>query len=101
MTDKDLDKLRKEIDELDIKLLYLLNQRAELVLQVAKIKLEGGKKLFDPTRERDIFVNLTGKNPGPLTPDAIVRLFERVIDESRRLERTEVFDKKKDIKWLS
>ncbi len=98
MTDKDLDKLRKEIDELDIKLLYLLNQRAELVLQVAKIKLEGGKKLFDPTRERDIFVNLTGKNPGPLTPDAIVRLFERVIDESRRLERTEVFDKKKDIK---
>lgn len=96
MTDKDLDKLRKEIDELDVKLLYLLNQRAELVLQVAKIKIAGGKKLFDPTRERDIFVNLTGKNPGPLTPDAIVRLFERVIDESRRLERTEVYDKKKD-----
>ncbi len=95
MDNKELNKLRKEIDELDVKLLYLLSQRAELVLEVAKIKVSSGKKLFDPSRERDIFVNLTGKNPGPLTPDAIVRLFERIIDESRRLERTEVYDKKK------
>ena len=60
---------------------------------MAKSKVKVGKKLFDPKRERDIFVSITGKNPGPLSPDAIVRLYERIIDESRRLERTEVYDK--------
>ncbi len=93
MKDKDLRKIRQQIDEIDSKLVYLFNQRAEIVLELAKEKVRMGKKLFDPARERDIFVHVTDMNPGPLAPEAIVRLFERLIDESRRLERTEVYDK--------
>ncbi len=95
MNKKDINKIREQIDELDLKLLYLLNQRAELVVDLATIKHADGKKLFDPSREKDIFVRITEKNPGPLAPDAVVRLFERIIDESRRIERTEVYDRKK------
>lgn len=94
MAKKDLKDFRKEINSIDIELLFLFNRRANLVVDLARIKKQQGKELFDPERERDIFVSLTEKNPGPLTPEAIVRLFERIIDESRRLERTEVYNKK-------
>lgn len=94
MSKKAINQLRLGIDKLDSQLLFLLNQRAELVLELAKIKLKLGKKLFDPKRERDILVKMTDINPGPLSPDAIVRLYERIIDESRRMERTEVYNKK-------
>ena len=94
MAKKDLKDFREEINSIDIELLFLFNRRANLVVDLARIKKQQGKELFDPERERDIFVTLTDKNPGPLTPEAIVRLFERIIDESRRLERTEVYNKK-------
>ncbi|MCH7946215.1 MAG: chorismate mutase [candidate division Zixibacteria bacterium] len=94
MAKKDLKEFREEINSIDIELLFLFNRRANLVIDLARIKKDKGKKLFDPERERDIFVSLTEKNPGPLTPDAVVRLFERIIDESRRLERTQVYNKK-------
>lgn len=94
MAKKDLKDFREEINSIDIELLFLFNRRADLVVDLAHIKKQQGKELFDPERERDIFVSLTEKNPGPLTPDAVVRLFERIIDESRRLERTQVYNKK-------
>ena len=94
MAKKDLKDFREEINSIDIELLFLFNRRANLVVDLARIKKQQGKELFDPERERDIFVSLTEKNPGPLTPEAIVRLFERIIDESRRLERTQVYNKK-------
>lgn len=94
MGKKDLKDFREEINSIDIELLFLFNRRANLVIDLARIKKNQGKKLFDPERERDIFVSLTEKNPGPLTPEAVVRLFERIIDESRRLERTQVYNRK-------
>ena len=88
-----IDQLRKKIDTVDKKLLYLLDERAQYVIEVGQIKSKKNIKLFDPRRERDIFVNMTEKNPGPLTVDAIVRIFERIIDESRRLERIEAYER--------
>lgn len=93
MSDKKINSIRIKIDEIDTRLLYLLNQRAEIVLALAEEKVKNGLKLFDPEREREIFVRVTEKNPGPLAPEAIVRLFERIIDESRSLERTKVYNK--------
>ena len=93
MTEKKINNVRSKINEIDTKLLYLLNQRAEIVLDVAKEKIKKGLKLYDPEREKEIFVRMTEKNPGPLAPEAIVRLFERIIDESRSLERIKVYNK--------
>lgn len=93
MAKKDIDRIRKKIDKLDSQLLYLLNQRAEQVIEMGHVKSKLGLKVFDPRRERDIFINMTEKNPGPLAVDAIVRIFERIIDESRRLERIEAFER--------
>jgi len=83
----DIDTIRTEIDRLDNDLLRIFNQRAALALQIGEVKKELGLAVYDPTREKRIFERVKNANPGPLDDGAIVRLFERVIDESRRLER--------------
>ncbi len=82
-----IDELRTEIDRLDAQLLRIFNQRAALALKIGELKKEAGLPIFDPSREKKIFQRMKDDNPGPLDEQAIVRLFERVIDESRRLER--------------
>ncbi len=83
----DIDAIREEINRLDDELLKIFNQRAGLALQIGEIKKEKGLPVYDPEREKRIFLRMKSLNSGPLEDDAIVRLFERVIDESRRLER--------------
>ena len=82
-----IDDIRQAIDRLDGDLLRLFNERAALALQIGEIKKEQDLPVYDPEREKRIFARMQAANPGPLDNGAIVRLFERVIDESRRLER--------------
>ena len=82
-----IDDIRVRIDELDRLLLKIFNERADLALQIGEIKKELGLAVYDPAREKRIFEAMQAANPGPLDNGAIVRMFERVIDESRRLER--------------
>jgi chorismate mutase len=82
-----IDELRRDIDRLDSDLLRLFNQRADFALKIGEIKKARGLPVYDPAREKLIFMRMKAENPGPLDDEAIVRLFERVIDESRRLER--------------
>jgi chorismate mutase len=77
---------RARIDSLDRKLLELLNQRAECAIAVGKIKNAQNKEIFDPDREQQIILNILGENRGPLDEGALRRIFERVIDECRRIE---------------
>jgi len=78
---------REEIDRLDSQLLSIFNRRAALALEIGRIKKILDLPVYDPSREKRIFDRMKGNNPGPLDDGAVVRLFERVIDESRRLER--------------
>ena len=82
-----IDDYRREINRLDSELLRIFNERASLALKIGEIKKELGLPVYDPEREKRIFQAMSGANRGPLENDAIIRLFERVIDESRRLER--------------
>lgn len=83
----DISEIRKRIDLLDDVLLRIFNERARLALEIGHHKKLSGLPVYDPAREKRIFARMKEDNPGPLDDGAIVRLFERVIDESRRLER--------------
>ena len=82
-----IDDIRQEIDSIDSDLLRIFNRRAELALHIGELKKELGLPVYDPAREKRIFLRMKEENRGPLDDQAIVRLFERVVDESRRLER--------------
>lgn len=83
----EIDEIRKRIDLLDDVLVRVFSERARLALEIGRIKKRLRLPVYDPTREKRIFARMKEANPGPLDDDAIVRLFERVVDESRRLER--------------
>lgn len=82
-----LESLREEIDRLDRVLVKLLNQRATYALEIGRMKEQAGLPIYQPAREADVLGNVREANAGPLDPGAITRLFERIIDEARRLER--------------
>ena len=84
----DIDSIRNRINNLDDELLRIFNERAALALQIGEIKKQTGLPIYDPKREKMIFARMQQNNRGPLDNAAIIRLFERVIDESRSLERT-------------
>jgi len=83
----EIGEIRKRIDLLDDVLLRIFSERARLALEIGRRKKEEGLPVYDPAREKGIFARMKGDNPGPLDDGAILRLFERVVDESRRLER--------------
>jgi chorismate mutase-like protein len=81
-----LEDWRERIDAIDLKILALLNERARYSLEIGKIKQRLHLPIYMPERENKIYTALERANPGPLTSAAVHRLFERIIDESRRLE---------------
>ena len=82
-----VESLRKRIDELDEQLVRLLSARAACALEVGRAKKALGVQIYQPTRESEVLAHVARVNRGPLDDGAIRRLFERIIDEARRLER--------------
>ena len=82
-----IDGLRRQIDGLDAQLVELLSRRAACALAIGALKETIGLELYQPDRERQVLEHVRSVNRGPLDGDAIARLFERIIDEARRLER--------------
>ena len=79
--------LRGRIDQIDDQLMKLLNSRSACAVEIGRIKRQIGMPVYQPERERWILDRVEKNNPGPLDRGAVRRVFERVIDESRRLER--------------
>jgi chorismate mutase-like protein len=82
---------RREIDVLDLKILALLNERTRVVEEIGRIKRKLTLPIYEPKREDEVFRNVTAANPGPLTAEALKRIFERVIDEMRTIQRDKMF----------
>lgn len=78
---------RRRMDEIDKKLVELLNERSHCALEIGRIKQEQGIPIYQPTRESEVLSNAENNNQGPLSHAAIRRLFERIIDEARSAER--------------
>jgi len=92
----DISDWRARIDAVDKTLVELLSRRAEYALKIGEIKKARGMKIYEPERERRVLEQVQALNQGPLSNDAIRRLFERIIDESRRQER-EVHEKDPEV----
>ena len=83
----DLEDWRKEIDALDQQLLALLSRRAEFALEIGRIKQTIEQPVYAPERETSILNRIRELNAGPMTDEAVQRIFQQIIDESRRLEQ--------------
>jgi chorismate mutase len=79
--------LRRRIDDLDELLVRTLSARAACALEIGRQKKLLGLEIYQPTREAEVLAHVQRINPGPLNNESMKRLFERVIDEARRLER--------------
>ncbi len=84
---------RKIIDSLDLELLAILNERTKIVEKIGKVKEECSMPVYEPKREDEVFRNVMEHNGGPLPPDAVKRIFERVIDEMRTLQKLRMNNK--------
>lgn len=82
-----LDDLRRRIDAIDVRVVRLLNERAGCAIALGRVKKTRGLPVYQPSREEEVLRNVERENGGPLEAAAVRRLFERIIDESRRIER--------------
>lgn len=85
---------RKAIDALDLRLMELLNERTRVVEEIGRVKESVGLPIYEPKREEDVFRNVTDHNQGPLTADALKSIFERIIDEMRRVQKDRMAENK-------
>ncbi|MGN6184312.1 MAG: chorismate mutase [Thermoanaerobaculia bacterium] len=83
----ELKRLREAIDRVDEVLVKLLNQRAKYAVEIGEIKGVLALPVYSPEREKEVLRHVEESSAGPLDPASIRRLFERIIDESRRVER--------------
>jgi len=82
-----MEALRRRIDGIDRRLVALLNERAGCAIALGRVKKARALPIYQPAREEEVLGNVQKTNGGPLQPEALRRLFERIIDESRRIER--------------
>jgi len=82
---------RRRMDEIDKRLVELLNERCKCALEIGHLKQQEKIPLYQPVREKEVLANAENNNEGPLSHAAIRRLFERIIDEARSAERIAMY----------
>ena len=85
-----IEELRNRIDVIDDQLVRLLNVRVACAVEVGRLKHDAGMPIYQPERESQVLGKVRDSArelAGPLTAEAVVRIFERIIDEARRAER--------------
>jgi len=87
-----IEEWRRRIDEIDRQLVDLLNQRSRWAMEIGRLKQELDLPLYQPEREQEILKNVERANRGPLPDQAVRRLFERILDEARSVERAAMQD---------
>jgi len=85
-----LEEFRSRIDGVDRNILLLLNERTRIVQEIGRIKQKASLPIYEPRREDQVFENATRCNTGPLTAEAVRRIFERIIDEMRGVQRSQM-----------
>jgi chorismate mutase len=86
----DIEDWRKKIDELDRKLVALLSERARAAVEIGRLKRDTSLPIYEPDRERSVFENVQQANQGPLPGRDLVRIYERIIDVMRNIQKEEI-----------
>ena len=89
----DIEDWRKKIDELDEKLVELISERARAAVAIGKLKRDTSMPIYEPDRERIVFENVQASNRGPLAGRDLVRIYERIIDVMRNVQKEEITPK--------
>jgi chorismate mutase len=84
---------RKKIDELDRRLVELLNERAQAAHEIGKLKRNTSMPIYEPEREKRIFENVQRANRGPLPDGELRTVYERIIDVMRNIQKNEIAPK--------
>ena len=82
-----LEKLRKRIDEIDSKIIGLLNKRASLSVKIGRLKEKGRRSIYAPERERAIYERIENKNKGPLSNETLKSIYREIMSGSLALEK--------------
>jgi len=88
-----LARCRERIDQIDRRLVELLNERTSVAEEIGRAKRGADLPIYEPKRETEVFNNITSHNRGPLTEDGLKRIFERIIDEMRRVQKDRMENK--------
>jgi chorismate mutase-like protein len=86
----DIEEWRKKIDELDRKLVALLSERARAAVEIGRLKRNTDLPVYEPEREQIVFANVRQANPGPLPGRDLVRIYERIMDVMRNVQKEEI-----------
>jgi chorismate mutase len=81
---------RKKIDELDRRLVEMLNERARAAQEIGKLKRNTNMPIYEPDREKIIFENVGKTNRGPLPDSELRKVYERIIDVMRNIQKVEI-----------
>ncbi|MGA2721051.1 MAG: chorismate mutase [Bryobacteraceae bacterium] len=82
-----LEEFRVLVDDVDRRIVALLNERTRVVENIGRVKRQTQMPIYEPRREDQVFANVSATNRGPLTEEAVRRIFERIIDEMRMIQR--------------
>jgi chorismate mutase/prephenate dehydratase len=82
----ELARLRERIDAIDAGILAKLNERAQAVLEVGRLKVAAGLPVYEPAREQEIVGRLAAANPGPFPDRGIGPVFREIVSATRSLE---------------
>ncbi len=85
-----LEEFRVRIDDVDRRIVALLNERTSVVEDIGRVKREAQLPIYEPKREDQVFANVTQANSGPITQEAIRHIFERIIDEMRTIQKMKI-----------
>ena len=86
----DIAEWRKKIDDLDRKIVQLMNERAQCAHEIGKLKRNSDMPIYEPDREKVIFDNIKRQNTGPLSQVQLRQVYERLVDVMRQIQRDEM-----------
>ena len=81
---------RKKIDDLDRELVERISQRAQAAHEIGRLKKNAALPIYEPDRERTVFENVKKMNRGPLPDRDLLRIYERILDIMRQIQKEEI-----------